>query len=81
MRTTLTLDDDVEQRLRSLVRKTGKSFKQLVNDLLRVGMERDSMAEAAPAFRVQARPMGLRAGYSLDDISGLLERIEREELA
>jgi hypothetical protein len=35
MRTTVTLDDDVDAMLRAEVRRTGRSFKQVVNELLR----------------------------------------------
>ena len=35
MRTTLTLDDDVAARLKAEARRTGKPFKQLVNECLR----------------------------------------------
>lgn len=74
MRTTLTLDDDVAAALRDEARRTGKPFKQVVNDLLR-----RAMAAPAPAqrpFRVQARRMGVRPGVDLDNISALIEEVE-----
>jgi hypothetical protein len=38
MRTTLTLEPDVELLIRETIYRSGKSFKQAVNDALRVGL-------------------------------------------
>lgn len=76
-RTTLTLEDDVMARLRDASRRTGRPLKVVVNDAIRAGLA--SQGSARPPFRVEARPMGLRRGIDLDDISGLLERLEGPE--
>lgn len=74
-RTTLTLEDDVASRLREEARQTGKSFKDLVNETLRSGLEQKEKRPREP-YRVRARPMGLRPGVDLDDIWGLIEELE-----
>lgn len=76
MRTTLTLDPDVADRLKTLMRRTGKSFKQTVNEVLRLGL--GSMRKRPPRtpFTVRARPLGLRSGLSVDSIGDLLEQVE-----
>ena len=77
MRTTLTLDDDVAAKLKSEVRRTGKSFKQTVNDFLRLGLTQRRTRHPAEPFRVEARNLGdLRPGLSLDNIGELLEHAE-----
>jgi hypothetical protein len=38
MRTTLTLDDDVYEAVRTLAEATGRSFGELVSDLVRKGL-------------------------------------------
>lgn len=73
-RTTLTLEDDVAARLRDVARRTGRPLKAVVNDAIRAGLS--GAGEKRAPFRVNARPMGLRPGIDLDDIGGLLERIE-----
>ena len=76
VRTTLTLDDDVVAKLRAEVRRSGKPFKQAVNELLRIGLNtpRKAMGER---FRVDARDLGeLKPGLSLDNIGELLEFAE-----
>ena len=75
MRTTLSLDDDVAARLKSEVRRSGKAFKEVVNDLLRAGLsERRRAAHHKPPFEIRARDLGaLRPGLSLDNVGELLE--------
>jgi hypothetical protein len=75
IRTTLTLEDDVAARLRAESRRTGKSLKTVVNEALRVGLDRSRERERA-SFEVVARDLGLRPEIDLDDIGGLLEQIE-----
>ncbi len=73
-RTTVTLDEDVAARLRSEMHRSGKPFKQALNDALRRGLVARDAAARRTIFRVRARDLGrLRAGVSLDDIGGLLE--------
>lgn len=77
MRTTVTLDEDVASRLESLMRTTGKRFKQAVNDALRAGLDA-LLHPSAPAkpFKVKARPLGLPPGMSYDSVGELLEQLE-----
>ena len=77
-RTTLTLEDDVAARLRDAARRSGRPLKAVVNDAIRAGLDLGASA-SRPPFRVEARSMGLRPGIDLDDISGLLERLEGPE--
>ena len=49
MRTTLTLEPDVEALLRERMYRTGKSFKQAVNDAVRAGLAPEPTAPHAPA--------------------------------
>lgn len=77
MRTTLTLDDDVAARLRAEARRTGRPFKQVVNECLRRGLLRPRRAAGRAPFRVVARDLGaLKPGLSLDNIGELLEVVE-----
>ena len=78
VRTTLTLDPDVATRLRAEMRRSGKPFKVVVNDALRLAFTRrpSSHPTAAP-FEIRARDLGaLRPGLNLDDVGGLLEAAE-----
>lgn len=77
MRTTLTLDDDVATRLKAEVRRTGKPFKEVVNERLRFALASRPDRKPAPRFEVRPRDLGaLRPGFTLDNIGALLEAAE-----
>ena len=75
MRTTLTLDDDVAARLRAEARKSGEPFKQVVNRVLRTGLNVRTQAAALPPFKVKARSLG-SPGFNYDKVSQLIEELE-----
>ena len=77
MRTTLTLDEDVASRLQAESRRTGRSFKVVVNEYLRVAMAQRKAMQVATPFRVKAVDMGgTLPGRSYDDIGALLDEVE-----
>jgi hypothetical protein len=77
VRTTLTIDEDVARRLEAERRRSGRPFREVVNDYLRRGLASSGGHEKAPPFVVQARDLGgLRPGLSLDSIGDLLEAVE-----
>ena len=75
MRTTLTLDDDVAERLKAEARRSDKPFRTVVNEFLRLGLSsRPKGRPQEPPFVVRARDLGaLRPGLSLDNIGDLLD--------
>jgi hypothetical protein len=75
VRTTLTLDDDVAKLVRREVRRSGASFKAVVNRFLRVGLT-TSGQEPRKRFVVRPRPLGLPPGLSYDNVEELLEALE-----
>lgn len=76
MRTTLTLDDDIAARLQLAARRTGRPFRDVVNETLRRGLQQTSTPPRAP-FRVNTRDMGAaRPGVSLDNVGELIESLE-----
>jgi hypothetical protein len=77
MRTTITLDPDVADRLRALARERRQSFKEVVNAVLRRGLGDD--AGPAMSFHVDARELRLRPGIDLDQALELAARLEDEE--
>ena len=77
MRTTITLDEDVAARLQTEMRRTGRPFKEVVNEFLRVGLAQRRAVKATDPFKVQPLSMGAPLpGRSYDNIGGLLEEIE-----
>ena len=86
MRTTVTLDADVEQLLREAMRRQGKGFKETLNDALRRGLGPSDPESEARQFVVESRPLRLRPELAptllgeLDDdleIAGFLGKTAR----
>lgn len=76
-RTTITLDEDVQAKLQAAMRKSGKSFKETVNDTLRLGLlTRRKQQEQTKPFKIRAKHLGLKPGYSYDKPWELIEEIE-----
>jgi hypothetical protein len=77
VRTTLTLADDVAAKLKAEARRSGRSFREIVNDALRRGLADPRRAGPRTPFRVAARDLGdLGPGLGLDGVAGLLEQVE-----
>jgi hypothetical protein len=78
VRTTLTLDEDVARRLEAEVRRSGKPFKAVVNECLRLALwSRRGGPAKEPRFEIHPRDLGeLRPGLTLDNIGDLLEAAE-----
>lgn len=70
---TVGLDDDVRAELEAEMRKSGKSLKETVNEVLRLGLRAQQQAKP---FKIRARDMKLKPGYSFDKPWDLIEEIE-----
>ena len=81
MRTTLTIDPDVEMLIQREMRRTERSMKAVVNDALRLGLGVRGKPPRPPCFKVEPHPLGLRAGIDADRLNQLVDELESEELA
>ena len=71
MRTTLTLDEDVAKLLEKEQRRSGNSFKQVVNHFLRLGLT--TKQPARKPFKVTPWNLGLPPFEKTEDILEYLE--------
>ena len=79
MRTTLTLDDDVAHQLVERQRLTGESFKQVVNQALRDGLQAGRQPTAGqPPFHVTPKAAGFRAGVDVRRLNQLNDELEAD---
>ncbi len=76
VRTTVTLDDDVFERLKQISRAEGVPFRQAVNDVLREGLAAREALAARREFQIEPRHMGVRPGLNYDCVAALLEVAE-----
>jgi len=75
----LTLDDDVSVRLEREQRKSRQSFKALVNEVLRAGLDaRDTPRAHRRPFRTAGFSLGSSLIGSFDNVEEVLSRIEGE---
>jgi len=77
MRTTVTLDQDVERLLKESMHRSRRGFKETLNAAVRAALGPRSVAAAKP-FVVTARPMGLRAGIDPAGLNKLADELEAE---
>lgn len=81
MRTTLTLDRDVAERVRQEVRRTGKAMKAVINGALRLGLGMSGKRVPRRRFEVQPHAFGFKPGVDLDRLNQLADELETEEAA
>ena len=79
MRTTLTIDDNIARQLKAIGHRSGKSFKAVVNEALRAGIENNRIAAAARPYRLEPVAMGAVLGaFDLDKALRLADQLEDE---
>ncbi len=81
MRTTVTLDPEVEAMLRRVMRERGLSFKEALNQAVRLGTGAVQSGRAARPFRQKTYRMGFRPEFRWDKALALADAMEDEELA
>ncbi len=72
----MTLDEDVAQQIRGLMRERGAGLKETVNELLRRGLQSTAAVEPydPPTFR-----SGVRLGIDLDRALALSAELDDDE--
>ena len=81
MRTTLTLDADVEQLLQREIRRTDRSMKAVVNDALRLGLGMRGKPPRAPRYKVTPHDFDIVPGVDRDRFNQLVDELDAEEFA
>jgi hypothetical protein len=81
MRTTLTLDPDVAERLELEMKRSREGLKAVVNRALRIGLGMTDKPVRPKPFKVEPHDFGFRAGVDLDRLNQLTDEIEAEEFS
>ena len=81
VRTTLTIEPDVEQILLREMRRTDKSMKAVVNDALRVGLGMRGKPPRPRPFKVQPHAFAFKPGGDVDGLNQLVDKLEVDERA
>ena len=81
MRTTLTLDARIAKALKALAHRSGKPFKQVVNETLQSGLAARGAPKPQP-YRLKPVSLGgPLPGVNLDKAMRLAGALEDEEIA
>jgi len=80
MRSTVTLDSDVEALVRNRMRERGQSFKNVLNQAVRTALGQRSESVPRP-IRQRTFRMGFRPELALDQALTLAATTEDEEIA
>lgn len=78
MRTTVTLDEDVERLLREAMHRSKCGFKEALNAAIRAGLASETKQQGLQPFVLKARPMGLRTGLDPAGLNKLADDLESE---
>lgn len=78
MRTTVTLDKDVERMLREAMHRSRASFKHTLNTAIRVGLRKQCPTPKRAPFVLKARSLGLRPGLAPAGFNKLVDELETD---
>src|SRR5262245_26605787 len=81
MRTTLTIDDDLDGLLKRRARELGRPFKDVVNTAIRAGLGEHVRPRAHGAPKTIPHSFGFRPGIDLDKLNQLVDELEAEAYA
>lgn len=77
MRTTITLDDDVAAKLQLQARKSGRPFKEVVNEALRTGLAVASKVKQLSPFTVdQEHLIEFKPAYNYDKAEEVFDLLD-----
>ena len=80
MRTTLTIDDHVAAALKSLAQTSGKTFKTVVNEVLRNGLTTGEKPVAGQEpFKVDSARRGFLPGIDSLKLNQLVDELEADD--
>lgn len=81
MRTTVTLDLDVAQKLKKVMGEQGITMKEALNQTLRHGFRSAGGADGSrKPFRVKPHDLGFKPGIDLNKLNQLVGELEDEEI-
>ena len=78
MRTTLTIDDDLAAALKDRARLSGRSFKAVVNEVVRSGLTGERPVARRSPFKVVSTRRGFLPGVDPLKLNQLVDELEVE---
>jgi len=81
MRTTVTLDPDVAERLKELAHQRRASFKETINDVIRRGLGAQAVDDDLPPFVVEPHQAAFRPGIDVGKLNQLADEVDVQDFA
>lgn len=78
MRTTLTIEDQIDLRLRTVADRQNRSYKDVVNEALAVGVQQLEVAEPLPEYHVKVQDFGFRVSVDTARLNQLYDELETD---
>ena len=78
MRTTLTVNDDLDARLRRVAREQNRSYKDVVNEALAQRIEALEVVEPHEQYQVESSAFGLQPGIDAARLNQLYDDLETD---
>ncbi len=79
MRTTLTIEDDIAEKLKRVARRQRMSFKDVVNRALRRGLEPSRGSSTKRRTRLKTRKLAYRSGVDEVKLKERLDELDVED--
>jgi hypothetical protein len=76
VRTTLTLDDDLAEKLKKLSQKRKQPFRRVLNEMLRRGLAGQGPRRGPAPFKVETFTSALRPGLDPLKLNQLIDDLE-----
>lgn len=76
MRTTLTVSDETDARLRRISREQNRQYKDVVNEALALGVAQIEVHETGARYAVHPFDAGLAAGVDRNKLNQVVDELE-----
>ncbi len=79
MRTTVNISDALLAELKARASDTGRTFREVLEETLRLGLAGGTGGTGKSRFRVKPHPLGLKPGFHGVSLNQLYDQLEAED--
>jgi hypothetical protein len=81
MRTTISINDALLKEVRQRAGATGRPFRQVLEEMISLGLASSKKLKRKARVRIQPRPLGLKPVYQKISLNQLYDQLEAERTA
>jgi len=79
MRTTLTINNTIDSRLRKIAETQHRSYKDIINEALASGLQSMEITEPAAVYKAKTFDFGLKEGIDETKFNQIYDELESGE--